>query len=191
MYRAPSRRSRAPRASPRLCGRGRRRASPAATTGGVPAIATGATRRRPGLSLRAQEELAGYLFIAPWLIGVCVFHLGAMVYSFYLAFYESNMMARHSFVGLENYRTILFADPLWAKALINTVYYTGVSVPLGILLAFFVALLLNQRILFVSAFRTIYYLPSVVAGVAVSILWLWMFHPEIGLIKAGFRLIGV
>jgi multiple sugar transport system permease protein len=101
------------------------------------------------------------------------------------------MMARHSFVGLENYRMILFDDPLWAKALINTVYYTGVSVPLGILLAFFVALLLNQRILFVSVFRTVYYLPSVVAGVAVSILWLWMFHPEIGLIKAGFRLIGV
>lgn len=155
------------------------------------ATQTRVVHRRTKLSLRAREEIAGYLFILPWLIGVIVFYLGAVIYSFYLGFFHSNLMAENQFVGLQNYGEIIFHDPLWGKALINTIYYTVVSVPAGIVLAFIVALLLNQRVLLLSIFRTIYYLPSVVTGVAVSILWIWMFHPDIGLINAGLGLIGI
>jgi multiple sugar transport system permease protein len=141
--------------------------------------------------LRAREELVGFLLISPWIIGVAVFYLGSVVYSFYLSFFDSNMFKTHVFVGLANYQQLFFSDELWGKAVVNTIYYTAVSVPLSIILAFAIALLLNQRILGLSVWRTIYYLPSVVSGVAVAVLWSWIYHPDIGLINAALAAIGI
>jgi multiple sugar transport system permease protein len=147
--------------------------------------------RRPRLGLRAREELVGYLLILPWIIGVSIFYLGSVAYSLYLSFYDSNMFHTHNFIGLANYQTLFFSDPLWLKAVINTFYYTAVSVPLSIMLAFAIALLLNQHILGLSVWRTVYYLPSVVSGVAVSVLWAWIYHPDIGLINAALSAVGI
>jgi len=150
-----------------------------------------AAGRRPRFGLRAREQLAGYLLISPWIAGVLFFYIGAIAYSLYLSFFESNMLRTPKFIGLKNYETLLFNDPLWKKAVFNTFYYTLTSVPLSILLAFMIALLLNQHIFARGLWRTVYYLPSVVSGVAVTILWAWMYHPDIGLINGALDVFGI
>ena len=146
-------------------------------------------RRRRGE--RIYQNLVGYLFIAPWLIGFTVFIAGAMIYSFGLSFFNSDMMNPPRFVGLANYQTSLFQDSLWLRALTNTAYYTFVSVPLQVILALLLAILLNARIAAQSVFRTIYYLPAVVSGVAVAILWIWLINPDYGLINGIIGIFGL
>jgi multiple sugar transport system permease protein len=141
--------------------------------------------------MRAREELAGYLFILPWLIGFLVFTAGAMIYSLYLSFFEADFLSQFTFVGLANYAQMLFSDELWPKAIGNTAYFAFVSVPLLTILALLIALLLNQKVIGLSILRTIYYLPSVVQGVAVAILWVWLFHPEFGPINGLLRVVGL
>jgi multiple sugar transport system permease protein len=141
--------------------------------------------------MRAREELAGYLFILPWLIGFLVFTAGAMIYSLYLSFFEADFLSQFTFVGLANYAQMLFSDELWPKAIRNTAYFAFVSVPLLTSLALLIALLLNQKVIGLSILRTIYYLPSVVQGVAVAILWVWLFHPEFGPINGLLRVVGL
>jgi multiple sugar transport system permease protein len=144
------------------------------------------------MSLRLRENLSGYLLVTPWFVGLLVFYLGSMAYSLYLSLYESNMMAVHEYVGLKNYETLLFKDRTWSKALVNTIYYTFLSVPLGTVASFGIAMLLNSpRVRGLGFWRTIYYLPSIVTGVAVSLLWLWIYHPEIGLLNVGLAAIGI
>jgi multiple sugar transport system permease protein len=140
---------------------------------------------------RIYQNLVGYLFIAPWLIGFAVFIAGAMIYSFGLSFFNSDMMNPPHFVGLANYQTSLFQDSLWLRALTNTAYYTFVSVPLQVILALLLAILLNARIAAQSVFRTIYYLPAVVSGVAVAILWIWLLNPDYGLINGFIGIFGL
>lgn len=151
--------------------------------------AVGAVRRR--LGLRGREAIAGYLFISPWVIGLLVFSIGAIIYSFYLSFYDSNMLRVPRFVGLKNYHDVFVRDALFRKAVVNTIYFTFASVPLSIVLAFAIALLLNQKIVWLGVWRTVYYLPSVVSGVATAVLWAWLFHPDIGLINGALRAVGI
>jgi multiple sugar transport system permease protein len=149
------------------------------------------TAGRFKLGMRAREEIAGYLFILPWLTGFLVFTAGAMLYSLYLSFYDVDFLSKFEFVGLANYAQMLFTDELWPKAIGNTAYYAFVAVPLMTILALLIALLLNQKVIGLSIFRTIYYLPSVVQGVAVAILWVWLFHPEFGPINGLLGLFGI
>ncbi len=154
------------------------------------ALHTVPTKRRR-LGMRAREEIAGYLFIMPWLLGFLIFTAGAMLYSLYLSFFKADFLSEFSFVGLANYAQMLFEDDLWPKSIRNTAYYSFVSVPLLTILALLIALLLNQKVLGLSIFRTIYYLPSVVQGVAVAILWVWLFHPEYGPINGLLGVFGL
>lgn len=143
------------------------------------------------LGMRAREEIAGYLFILPWLLGFLIFTAGAMLYSLYLSVFEADFLSQFTFVGLANYSQMIFADDLWPKAIRNTAYFSFVSVPLLTTLALLIAMLLNQKVFGLSIFRTIYYLPSVVQGVAVAILWVWLFHPEYGPINGLLGLLGI
>lgn len=141
--------------------------------------------------MRAREEIAGYLFILPWLLGFLIFTAGAMLYSLYLSLFEADFLSQFTFVGLANYTQMLFQDDLWPKAIRNTAYFSFVSVPLLTALALLIAILLNQKVFGLSIFRTIYYLPSVVQGVAVAILWVWLFHPEYGPINGLLGIFGI
>jgi multiple sugar transport system permease protein len=143
------------------------------------------------LSQRAKEELAGYGFISPWIVGFIAFTAGPMLISLYLSLCQADFMTPTLFVGLGNYRTILTDDTLFAKSLVNTVYYSFVSVPLGLGLGLLISLLLSSEFFGVRALRTIYYLPSVVSGVAVALLWMWILNPQYGLLNAGLRALGI
>lgn len=143
------------------------------------------------LSRRAREEIAGYLFISPWIIGFLTFIVGAMVASFVFSFMRLDFLQHAEFVGLRNYSRVILHDELVRKAFFNTAYYVFALVPLGTALALMIAMLLNQKIKGQGLFRTVYYLPSVVSGVAVSILWTWLYHPELGLINGLLAKVGI
>jgi len=126
-----------------------------------------------------REALAFYAFISPWLIGFLAFTLYPMLASAYYSFTVYNVVDM-KFAGLQNYKELV-VDPLFYKALGVTAKYTLIGVPLGIISALAVAVLLNQKVPFLSFWRTIYYLPSVITGVAVALLWQWVLNPEYGL----------
>ena len=146
-------------------------------------------RRRSKLLIR--EYIAFYLFASPWLIGLLVFTIGPMVASLYLSFTDYAVIAPPRWVGLENYVHMFTDDPLvWQALRVTTMYSLG-AIPLTLLMSFLVALLMHQRVYGVRVFRTIYYLPSVIAGVPVALLWMWILNPDFGLMNNFLRLFGV
>jgi multiple sugar transport system permease protein len=148
--------------------------------------------QRKGLSrMQAREELTAYLLISPWVIGFLIFTAGALVFSLGLSFFKTDLLSPAKFVGLDNFRQLLFEDELfWQSLKVTTLYTIGV-VPLQIGLGLGVALLLNQRVFGIGLWRTIFYLPSVVSGVAVAMIWLWFFQPDLGLFNALLKMIGI
>jgi len=145
---------------------------------------------RPKLSQRAREELTAYLFLSPWLLGFLVFTLGAMAFSFGLSLFDSDLLSTAEFVGAKNY-VDLAHDPLFFQSLKVTFWYTALTVPLGTVLALLLALMLNQKLAGVGLWRTIYFLPWVVAGVPVALIWNWMLNPQTGLVNQALRLVGL
>jgi multiple sugar transport system permease protein len=146
-------------------------------------------RRKLG-RLARREEREFYLFIAPWLIGFIVFGAGPIIASAFISFTRWPLIAWPTWVGLDNYRR-LAADPLFYVTLKNTLCFGAGSVFLGIIVAFLLALLLNQQVRGMAIFRAIFYLPSVVAGIATALLWVLVFNPDYGLINYLLSLIGI
>ncbi len=144
--------------------------------------------RRP--TQRRQDLITAFLCLLPWVIGFLSFTLGPMVYSFTLSFFEADLLTQMQFVGLSNFRN-LFADELFLQSLKVTAIYALTSVPLGIVVALAVAMLLNQKIVGLGVWRTIYYMPSLISGVAVSVLWLQIFNPRMGLLNGLLALFGI
>src|SRR3954466_14261651 len=143
------------------------------------------SRRRSRFNLstqRGQDILTAYLCLAPWLIGILCFTLGPMIFSFGLSFFNSDLLITNYWVGISNYQE-LFNDPLFWHSIRVTALYAFTSVPLSVVTAMGIALLLNQKIPGLGVWRTIYYLPTVISGVAISILWLQIFNPRAGMIN--------
>lgn len=137
-----------------------------------------------------REAAEGVLFASPWLIGFFVLTAGPMVASFLLSFTRWNgisPLGALRWVGGENYLQLLQRDHSFAKALQNTAFYALFSVPIGMVTSLGLALLLNQRVHGLAFFRTVFYLPSVVSGVATAMLWLWLFNPSFGVVNWGLR----
>jgi multiple sugar transport system permease protein len=147
-------------------------------------------RSGTGYSERAREEIAAYLFIAPWLIGFLIFSAGAMVYSLRLSFYETDLLSSSRYVGLENYRDLM-EDELFFKSLRVTTTYTLLTVIPGTIIALTIAMLLNQKVRGLSFWRTVYYLPAVVSGVAVVLIWSWVLQPDYGILNSFLESIGI
>jgi len=139
---------------------------------------------------RQREALVGYLFLSPWLLGFLIFLVGPMVASIYLSLTEYKIIKAPVWIGLANY-VRMFSDELFYHSMQVTVTYTALSVPLGIVAALGVAVLLNQRIVASGLFRTIFYLPSVISGVAVAIVFAWIFNFRFGILNYFLSLAGI
>lgn len=134
----------------------------------------------------------GYVFIAPWLVAFVAFEALPILSGFYHSFTDWTATGKAAkWVGLNNYSEALTRDPLFWKAVTNTLYYIGVSVPLGIVVAFALALMLNAKIRGRDAYRTIYYLPSVVPTVAAVIVWTFIFETRRGILNFLLELVGL
>jgi len=146
--------------------------------------------RRGSRSAR-RENLAGWLCASPWILGFLIFTLGPMLTSIYYSFTEFPLISSPEWIGLENYRGMLIDDDFFFQSLKVTTLYALVGVPLHLVIGFFLAVLLNQPIRFVSLWRTIYYLPAVISGVAVALLWQWIFNSDFGLANWLLKSIGL
>ncbi len=142
------------------------------------------------LSIARREALTFYLCISPWLAGVLIFVLGPMLASFGLSFTRWDLLSSPEFVGLRNYERML-GDPLFWQALKVTAIYTLLYIPTELVGGLSLALLMNQRVPGIAIFRTIFYLPSVLSGVAFVVVWMWIFHPEAGLLNVALAQIGI
>lgn len=140
---------------------------------------------------RLREALVAYGFISPWLIGFVLFMGGPIVASLVLSFFRWKLIEPPVFVGLDNYVEMFTADPLFPQSLKVTGLYVLIAIPAGQLLALWLALLLNQKIRFLGFWRSLFYLPSVIGGVAVTVLWLWMYQPDYGIINSLLEVVGL
>lgn len=138
-----------------------------------------------------EEERAAYVFLLPWLLGVLIFLIGPIVASVVISMTNWNIITSAEWVGLDNYRVMLFEDRKFWQSLRVTLYYTIISVPLYLVTGLAVSLLLNLRLRGMYTFRTVLYLPSVLSGVAVAVLWLSLLNPDLGAINQFLRWIGV
>jgi multiple sugar transport system permease protein len=136
------------------------------------------------------ENLTGYAFITPWLIGFLGFTLWPMMYSFYLSLTKWDVFNPPQFIGLENYFRLLH-DPTFWKALRNTIYFTSLAVPAQMTVALFIALLLNRSIPGRGLLRTIYYLPTLIGGAPLGVLWLMLLHHRTGIINRFLAFFGI
>ena len=135
-----------------------------------------------------SRNLAGYAFASPWLIGFFALMAFSMVASILLSMVEWNgiNISQIKWVGFDNY-TKAFKDENFWIALKNTFYYSFISVPLTLTSALILAVMLNQKLKGISFFRTVFYMPHVIGGVATLMMWIWVFKPEFGLLSAFLR----
>jgi len=132
------------------------------------------SRLRPAL----REEMTGWLFAMPWILGFIFFTAGPMLFSLYTSFTKYNIIAAPKWIGLENYENLFTQDPLFYKAMANTFWMVLVKMPLVMVVAIGCALLLNVDLPGGKFFRTIIYLPNVLSGIAAIFLWQWILSPK-------------
>lgn len=137
-----------------------------------------------------RHDLAAFLFLAPTLIIIFGFHLLPILFTFGLSLFHWDLLTAPRPAGGANFHRLAL-DPLFWKSIRNTIYYTAVSVPAGIVASLTVALLLNQKIRGVGIYRTIYFIPVITSISAVSIVWKGIYHPNYGLLNQLLAVFGL
>ncbi|PTM59734.1 carbohydrate ABC transporter membrane protein 1 (CUT1 family) [Desmospora activa DSM 45169] len=135
---------------------------------------------------KQQDFWLGLAFASPFITGFLFLTVIPFVQSFYFSFTEYDIFTDAKWVGFDNYIRI-FQDENFYKALGNTFFMAFIAVPISLLVSLLIALLLNMKVKGIALYRTVYYLPTVIPGVAGSILWLWIFNPEMGILNTVLR----
>ena len=152
--------------------------------------------RAPGrrrLTLRRQEALTGWLFVSPALIGFGIFTFGSIIYSFYLSLTNYNLLSAPKWVGFANYIKAFTDDKYFYQYFGNTFYFVIARVPLVLVISLLLALLINKKTgKLTNVYRAALFLPSITSTVAVSMVWIWIFNPNMGILNnlltaLGFR----
>lgn len=150
------------------------------------------TTPRPKLSrMRRNEAITGLLFVLPWLLSLIVFTAYPVLASVYYSFTEYAITQAPVWTGLQNYVTLFTNDGALVTAVKNTLYYTLLSVPVGLLSSLAIALVLNLNVKGIGVYRTLFYLPSLAPPVAGAIIFIIMFQPDGGLINAILSFVGI
>ena len=140
---------------------------------------------------RISRKAIPYLFILPWIIGFLVFTIGPLIFSLVMSFFDWPLAADPEFVGFGNYIEMFNSDKQFSKSLIISLKYAAIFVPLNMIIALFLAMLITQPVRGVKIFRTIFYIPTVISGVAVSILWGWILNGDYGVLNYLLSLLGI
>lgn len=148
-------------------------------------------RRAAILKRRRQEYRAAYLFLTPWFLGLAAIVLGPMLASLYLSFTRYDLIGEPQWIGTENYERMLTGDTRYMRSVSVTLIYTVLSVPGILIFSLVLALFLNRGLRFLSVYRVLFYIPSLIGGsVAIAVLWLQVFGSE-GIFNALLRLVGI
>jgi len=145
--------------------------------------AVAAARRSRHSGLHRREAVEGWLYASPWLIGFAVFTFLPMVASIVISLTHWNLLTPPAWAGLSNYRRMLFEDPLVWTALGVTTKFALISVPLNLVVSLLLATLLSTPVRGINVWRAVYYLPTVIPGVAVALVWQWLFNTDFGAIN--------
>lgn len=137
-----------------------------------------------------NDNLVGYLFVAPLILGLIIFTYGPVLVAFALSFTKGDYISIPKWIGLDNYRALL-EDKLFWKSLVNTLYYVAGVVPASMVLSLLLAMAMNQKLRGIVLFRTIFFLPTISSSVAISLMWLWIYNPEFGVLNFLLRQIGI
>jgi multiple sugar transport system permease protein len=148
--------------------------------------------RRPKLGqMRRREAIAGLLFVLPWLISLLVFTTYPVLASFYYSFTQYSITQAPVWIGLDNYTQLFTNDGALRVSVYNTLYYTLLSVPVGLISSLAIALVLNLNVKGIGAYRTLFYLPSLAPPVAGAIIFIIMFQPDGGLVNGILQFFGI
>jgi multiple sugar transport system permease protein len=134
------------------------------------------------MNARRREAFTALLFVSPWIVGFCVFLLYPLLASIYYSFCDYSVLRAPAWIGLSNYRELAGDEVFW-KSLTNTLLYAAMALPLGLVLAVSLALLLNTKVRGMTLYRTFFFVPSLVPAVSVSMLGLWIFNGEHGILN--------
>jgi multiple sugar transport system permease protein len=147
-----------------------------------------ARKRKP----HDYDDLNGYLFLAPWLLGFFLFVFFPMAASLFLAFTKYDILKPPQWIGLVNFERMFMKDVRYWRAVKATFFYAFTAIPMRLLFALLVAMLLNTKRRLVAIYRAVYYAPSVVGGsIAVAVMWRQIFGAKIGLINYLLNLMGI
>jgi multiple sugar transport system permease protein len=141
--------------------------------------------------LALKEERAAYLFLLPWILGLVFLMAGPVIASLFISFTQWNLSNPPTWIGLANYERMLFRDRDFYNSMGVTLRYTVLSVPIYMITGLGLALLLNRKLKGMNVFRTVLFMPSVIAGTAVAVLWSMLLNPEIGVVNQILRFIGI
>ncbi len=139
---------------------------------------------------KIKKAMTILLFLFPCLIGMIVFNLVPIIQSAYISFTEWNLISSPQFIGFDNYKEI-FSDEYSIKAIINTFKFALLYVPLVIAISLFVASILDIKLKFVQAYRSLIFIPVLLSWVVVSLIWMWLFNADNGLINYLLSLLGI
>jgi multiple sugar transport system permease protein len=146
--------------------------------------ATATTATRSGWSRKKRREnLYGYLFLTPWLIGFFGLFVGPGLWSLYLSLTKYDVIGTPEFIGADNYVKMFTNDDLFWDSLWRTFYFAGLGVPLGVLGSMLLAILLNQKLKGVAVYRTFFFMPTLVPLVASVVLWKWLLDTNFGIVN--------
>lgn len=140
--------------------------------------------------MRRREALTFYLWISPWVIGFLIWQLWPLIESFWLSFTNYRILNVPQFTGMANITKLLNDADFFKSLEVTTGYVIGV-VPIGNVIALLAAMALSQQLRGVNFWRTAYFLPSVVSGVAAAVMWWYVFNPDSGLVNNFLRSVGV
>lgn len=141
--------------------------------------------------MRKKEALWFYLLVFPWVFGFIALTLGPMIYSLFLSLTNWDLFTPPQFIGWDNYIRLFTKDKIFWKTVFNTLYYAFISVPLGMLFSLFITYFLNRPIKGSAIYRTLYYIPATVPGVASALLFRWLLAPDAGMINRFLAIFGV
>lgn len=145
---------------------------------------------RRGMTLKRKEALTGYLFILLPLISLMILMYYPILRSFFISFFDWNVLEDPKFIGTENYKTLI-GDEVFRTSLVNTFKWVIIYVPMSVITSFLLALLLDRKIKGSGFFRTFYYLPVVCPIVCVALLWVWIYNTDYGILNYILGIFGI
>lgn len=137
-----------------------------------------------------RDGIWAFLMLLPNLLGFLMFVLLPVVATFVISFASWDLTSNFKFVGVDNY-THLLADETFHQVLWNTIYFTAVSVPIGIIISLFLANVLNQKLRFIRFYRAAFFIPVISSMVAVAVIWQWIYNPQYGLLNYALSWFGI
>ena len=147
-------------------------------------------RKKRMSGIEGKREIYGWIFALPWIIGLIVFYLYPMVSSAIFSFSEFKGFFPEKFNGLANYKDVI-SDPVFAIAVRNTLFYTFLAVPIGLIIGIVLASLLNAKVKGKSVYRVLVFIPTLMPAVTTGIIWQWLLNSQYGVVNNLLLKIGI